>query len=122
MDNFIFSHREINDVTGAVETWYYNPDTQGWKIKTTHQIGDILKQNQAQANASVHQLRYGKEMLHHVAEIPNGVITKLMREEGVNVFSNDPEQVKKLRRLLDSPDYRYLKSTVKMLSRRGAGR
>ena len=100
----------------------YNPDDQSWTIKTTHDVGNILKTNIEQANASIHKGRFGDQMLHHVAEIPNGVIIKLKREHGVDVFSKDPEQQKKLRQLLDTPDFRYLKSTVRMLSRRGAGR
>ena len=61
--------------------------------------------------------RFGKEMLHHVAEIPNAIIVKMQREHNLDVFSTDPNEQKRLRRLLESPDYRYLKTTVSKLWR-----
>jgi len=114
--SFKFSHREINDVTGNVENWYYDEDTNRFTIKTTHDIGAVLKANKERSNSS-HGQRYGEEMLHSVAEIPNGVIIKLKREHGVDIFSSEPEQQRKLRRLLDDPAYSYLKTTTKKLSR-----
>jgi hypothetical protein len=56
-------------------------------------------------------------MMHHVAEIPSGVIIKLQREHGLDLFSSDPAEMRKLRRILDDPEFRYLKTTVKKLSR-----
>lgn len=111
-----FSHSEINDVTGNRENWYWDADNQKWHIQTIHHVGDVLEMNKRQQVASLDQ-RFGNQMMHHVAEIPNGVIIKLKREHGVDVFSNDPEQQKKLRKLLDDPEFRYLKSTTKRLWR-----
>ena len=85
-------------------------------IKNTYEIGAILEANKRAAASSVDG-RFGREMLHHVAEIPNVFITKFQREHGVDVFSQDPEQKKKLRKLLEHPDYRFLKTTVKKLWR-----
>lgn len=111
-----FSHHEINDVSGQMETWYWDEENQKFHIRTTHQVGDILRYNKAQQSLSLDK-RFGKEMLHHVAEIPNGVIIKLKREHNIDIFNMDPTEQKRLRRLLDDPEYRYLKSTIKKLAR-----
>jgi hypothetical protein len=107
---------EYNPHKDAWEKYYWDDANEVLTIKNTFQIGSILEANKAAANASI-DTRFGNKMLHHVAEIPNGVITKLMKEHNVDVFSSDPEQQMRLRRLLDDPDYRYLKTTVKRLHR-----
>jgi len=51
-------------------------------------------------------------MLHHFAEIPNGVI-ELWAKEGLDVFSNDPAMQKRILRKLHDPEWKYLRTTVK---------
>lgn len=111
-----FSHREVNPISGASEAWYWDPDNERFHIKSTHDVTDILAANKRQANASL-DTRYGKEALHHVAEIPNAVIVKLKREFGIDIFDMNPDMQRKFKRLLDDPEWRYLKTTVKKLSR-----
>lgn len=113
-----FSHREINEVTGNMEAWYWDDVSEAFTIQTTHYgVEDIIATNKRQQSSSLDK-RFGKEMLHHVAEIPNGVIIKLKREHNIDIFSNDPDHMKRLKRLLDDPEYKYLKSTVRKLSKR----
>jgi hypothetical protein len=109
---------EWNPHKEAMERWYWDEDTETMHIKNTFEIGDILEHNKAAAAASLDS-RYGNQMMHHVAEIPNVFIVKFMQEHGINLTeaNQSPENSKKLRRLLDDPEYRFLKTTTKRLWR-----
>ena len=108
--------KEYNPFKEAYETYYWDEAAQKMTIKNTFNIGDILANNKRQQNASLDS-RYGKQMMHHVAEIPNVFIAKFLKEHNLDVFSQDPNDQRKLRRLLESPEYRFLKTTVKKLWR-----
>jgi hypothetical protein len=111
-----FSHSEINPVTGALERYYWDEQTETMTIRNTHDVTDIIEANKRRANASLDQ-RFGNEMMHSVAEIPLALVVKFKKDYNVDVFSDEPEHKLKLRKLLDSPDYRYLKTTTKRLWR-----
>ena len=51
----------------------------------------------------------GKQKLRKLAEIPNIVAEKWMRE-GINIFSSDPGMQKKVREKLDSNEYQHLRT------------
>jgi hypothetical protein len=110
--------QEWNPYTGAMETWYWDEATESFVVRNRWDLGDILANNKRKANASVDQ-RFGNDMMHHVAEIPMGIIAKFRKDYNIDIFSSDPDQQKALMKKLDDPDYRYLKTTVKMFSRRG---
>lgn len=108
--------KEWNPYKDAYETYYWDDENQKLIIKNTFEVGDILKVNKMQANASIDK-RYGNAMLHLVADIPNVFIAKFLKEHNLDVFSNDPAEQRRLRKLLDSPEYRFLKTTTKRLWR-----
>lgn len=108
---------ERDSHTGILERYYWDAESEVMTIRKTHDVTDIINSNKARANASIDQ-RFGNQMLHHVAEIPLGVVIKWQRELGIDVFSLDPDQKKRVLQLLDDPDWKYLKTTVKKLSRR----
>lgn len=103
---------EFNPYTGAREDYYWDDNSETLTVRNRHEVGDILEGNKRQQNASIDS-RFGNEMLHHVADIPMAVVVKWKQELGVDVFSNDPWHKKRVRQLLNDPDYRYLKTTVK---------
>lgn len=102
-----------NPVTGAREDYYWDEQNQQMTIRNRHDIGDILESNKHQQNQTLDK-RYGKEMMHHVADIPNAVVLQ-WKKEGLDIFDGQPETKRKLMRKLNDPDYRYLKRTVKKL-------
>ena len=108
--------KEYNPYKDAVETYYWDESTETMTIKNTFDVSDILEANKRQAHTSLDQ-RYGKQMMHHVAEIPNVFITKFLKEHNLDIFSEDPSDQKRLRKLLELPEYRFLKTTVKKLWR-----
>ena len=109
---------EISDM-GYLTRYYWDEAEGRMTIRTTYDSTDVLKANKAQQSLSLNQ-RFGNEMMHHVAEIPMGVVVAWMKE-GVDIMSSDPDMKKRVRRKLDDPEWRYLKSTVRKLSRRGIG-
>jgi len=113
--------QEWNASKGTMETWYWDEATESFTIRTKWDTSDILAHNKQRANASVDQ-RFGNQMMHHIAELPLGIVTKFKTDYNIDVFSTEPEQVKALMKKLDDPDYKYLKTTVKMFSRRGINR
>ena len=106
---------EFNPFTGAREDYFWDDD-QGLTVRNRYDVTDILESNKRRAAKTIDK-RYGKEMMHHVADIPLAVVMQFKQKHGVDIFSPDPAQKRKLLRLLDDPEYRYLKSTVRKLSR-----
>jgi len=105
---------EINPVTGNREDYYWDEQTETITQRTRESVGDILEANKQQQSRAIDQ-RYGNEMMHHVADIPMSVVWKWKKDHGVDVFSSDPDQKRKVRRLLNDPEYRYLRSNRKRL-------
>lgn len=106
--------REWNPAKDSWDTYYWDPDSKTMTIKSTHDVGSILEANKRQQSLTLNA-RYGNERMHHVADIPLAVIMRFKQKHGVDAFSSDPSEKLKLRKLLESPDYRYLKTTVKKL-------
>lgn len=105
---------EYNPVTGAREDYYFDDVEDKMIIRRRQDVTDIVEANKRKIANSVDS-RYGNEMLHHVADIPIELAYKWKREEGLDVLSNDPEMKRRLRRKLNDPEFRWLKTTVKRL-------
>lgn len=81
-------------------------------VNRIQDVEPYLNQNTAQRNAvGDYKNKWSRKdrPLRMVADIPNVIVEKWLKE-GVNVFSNDPDMVNKVRRKLDEPEYRYLKT------------
>ena len=90
--------------------WGYRLDANGGMTFAAQQdVAPVLEQNKAMAN---HNDGYtqSREMAR-VASIPISIIYKWMTEEGWDPFSPDPDCQRKLAMKLDSPDYRYLRTS-----------
>ena len=111
-----YSHTEYNPHKDATEKWYWDADNETWHIKNTFNVGDILQANKAQANLNIDG-RFGNQRMHAMAEIPLVFVTKFLKEHNLDVFSTDPSEQKRLRRLLEDPEYRFLKTSNKKLWR-----
>ena len=109
-------HKEYNPWTDAVDTYYWDDETQDMRIKTKFDCRDILESNKKLANATI-DARFNKGIFHHVAEIPNIFITKILKEHNIDVMSSDKNEQLRLRKLLETPEYRFLKTTTKKLWR-----
>jgi hypothetical protein len=108
------------DEMGVLNEYHWDDAAETMGIKRVFDCNHIIKKNKEQQTGSLDS-RFGNEMMHHVAELPLALVLKFKQEYNLDVMSNDPNENKRLMRLLDDPDYRYLKTTVKKLSRRIAG-
>lgn len=76
-------------------------------------VQGILEVNKSLANNDDYTKGGIKDSWFHCASIPNIVIEQWKNKYGVDVFNKDHE--KAVKRLLNNPEYRYLKTTTKMV-------
>ena len=112
-----FMKKEWNEFSGCWESYYWDDVTQTVTIKNTYDVSSVLETNKRLKNTTIDGRFSDKHIFHHMAEIPNVFIHKFMTEHNLDVFSSDPSEQKRLRRLLESPEYAFLKTNVKKLWR-----
>ncbi len=100
------------DAAAGISTWYeFDHAANEFTIATEQSssaLQIILDGNKAQQNAPELKRQGIRNSWMKAATIPNGVIEKWLREERVNLFRR--EDWPKVQGLLNSPDYRYLKT------------
>jgi hypothetical protein len=111
-------YKQIKDpFTGIMETYWHDPmNPDSMTIQTTYDCTDVIEANKQKVADNRHQ-RFGSEMMHHFAEIPNGVVVKFKKDFNIDVFSKEPEQRRRLLRKLEDPEWKYLKTTTAKLFR-----
>lgn len=82
------------------------------KMRLVHEqdVGEILDGNRRLANNVDLSKRGIKKDMWHYATIPNIVALKWKQEKGVDIF--DPSHRKAMFKLLNDPEYAYLKTTT----------
>ena len=95
------------DPLSATKTWhYYDPNTDETFIETVQNVEPYLNRNKLLYNNP--ELRSKDKDMKHFASIPNGVQEKWLREYSVDVWNKDHWPA--VKRLLNSPDWRYLRT------------
>jgi hypothetical protein len=95
------------DPTTRTSTWhYYDHATGETHIETVQDTQNTIDINKAVANSGLNQK---KGDMWWFARIPNGVIMKLKKEHGLDIFNKD--DLKKVETLImRDPEYRYLRT------------
>lgn len=96
---------------GAIlEESHYDPLSDVLTVNRVQDVEPILEANKADfINApELHSQRYKKPLVH-AARIPLIVVEQWLKM-GINVFDPSPEMKKKVRQMLNSPDWRHLKT------------
>ena len=102
----------IDPFTG-VESWHhYDPVTDITNIESVQNITPIIERNKRLHNTD-HQQRGIKESWMHGACIPVIIQERWLRKFGVNIYDKDHWPA--VRRLLNDPEYKYLKTGTKKL-------
>ena len=101
---------DYNPITGERTVFEYGADD---RMVITHEqdIASIIDGNKRLANDDSITAKGIKNDMWHYASIPNALIVKWKQELGVDVFNKNHR--KRVFRLLNSPEYRYLKTTSK---------
>lgn len=104
------SSKPVIDDNGIATEFILRPDGQ-MVINRVQDIEDILKQNKAAFNNVSTKGQKFKGDMQKVASIPLIVLEKWMREGLVkNPFNPTPEDKKALKRLLNDPENRFLRT------------
>lgn len=104
---------ELDPLRQAVSKYHWDDQEKKLTIHKRTDVTDIIESNKRQQPLTIDS-RFGNQMMHHVAQIPLTIVEQWKRE-GLDIFDRSPEMRKKLKRKLNDPEWRYLKSTVKKL-------
>jgi hypothetical protein len=98
---------------GLIKTEMLHDDlTDQLLVKRTQDVQPILDRNKELANDGTKGFSESGDF-RHIAEIPFIVVEQWMKQDGVNFMQMaGPERTKYLRRKLNDPDNRYLKTST----------
>jgi hypothetical protein len=105
-------------MTGVTEWFHYDPTTGDVHIETVQDVEPFLEINRALANDDEFTKQGIKNEMWRYASIPVVVQVKWLNEYGSTNWPLKPGNEKLLFRLLNSPDWKYLKCTGKIHSAR----
>lgn len=106
-------------LTGVEEIFHYDPITDTTYLETKQDVEPILDVNKDLQNDDDYWKKGVKNDMAHYASIPIVVQMKWLSEYGMNNWPMKPGNEKLLFRLLNSPEWRYLKTTNKIHTGRG---
>lgn len=96
------------DPLSGIETWHhYDPLTDVTTIEERQDVEPWLEWCKSIANTD-YSMSGIKKSWWHVAEIPNVIQMKWLREEGVDIWNKDHWQA--VKRKLNDPDYKYFRT------------
>ena len=103
---------DYDPLTAITTTFEYDEVTDRTTIGREQDVSIILDANKAITNDESISKQGIKSGWWHYAQVPNIVIEKWLNEHGVNFYNKDHQ--KAVFKLLNQPEYRYLKTTTKM--------
>lgn len=94
-----------HDPSTGLKTWFSSSDDNGgtWNVRYEQDTSSLLDANKAAQAESFDK----RSELWHAAHIPTVVMMEWMVKHGVEAWN--PAHADGVRRLLDDPDYRYLR-------------
>lgn len=103
---------DYNGATGE-ETIFHRYHDGSWSVETRADITDVLDANKEQQNHGARPGAIEAPWLRHVARIPPVIIVKWLNEYGINFY--DPDHEPAWRRLLNSSEWKWLKTTDEVI-------
>jgi hypothetical protein len=88
------------------ESWHYDETEDRLTCYREQDVEPYLNRNKSEYD--VDNKRFKSETFNKVASIPNMVIEKWLREEGLDIFN--PDHQERLRLKLNDPAYRFLRT------------
>lgn len=111
MEKRLFDH---DPFTGVTQYSYYDELTGDLTIETVQDVEAQLDMNKAEANDDDFTKKGIKEGMWKYADIPVVVQERWLNEYGLENWPMRPGNEKLLFRLLNSPEWKYLKTTSKI--------
>lgn len=93
-------------------TWFEGNGDGSFKVCSEQDFGAILEHNKRLANDESYKRAGIKSEWYHFATVPNSVMHKIMVEHHVNPFERD--DLPRIEKILNSPDYKYLRTVNKI--------
>lgn len=103
---------DYDPITGITNKFEYDPINDLTILHTEQDVTKFVEAGKTLQNDDEYSKAGIKKSWWHYAIIPNIVSHKWLIEEGINIFDKNHE--KKVFQKLNSPEYRYLKTTSKM--------
>lgn len=100
--------------TGITEYFHYDPLTGDCAIETIQDCEPVLDVNKSLQNDDDYTKQGIKDEMWHYASIPVVIQLKWLSEYGSQNWPLRPGNEKLLMRLLNSPEWKYLKTTSKI--------
>ncbi len=104
---------DFDPLTGITTTFDYDHLTDTTIIGREQDLTPALDRNKRLQNDPEYWRKGVKDSWSHEAFIPNIIIEKWKQEYGVDVFNKN--DIRKVKKLLNDPQYRYLKTTTKRI-------
>jgi len=101
---------DYDPFSGITTSFEYDSVNDITIIGRTQDVEPALERNKRLQNDTQYSKDGIKESWWHEAFIPNMIIEKWKLEEGIDVFNKNDR--KKVKSKLNSPEYRYLKTTA----------
>lgn len=104
----------IHRSAGGLETWLHHNHDGTFTIENRQDVEAILEANKQDAvnNRPIkEQARKAGGWGAHAARIPLQLVHKWLVEEGLDVYSNDPDQKRRLKQKLNDPEWRHLRTS-----------
>lgn len=102
-----------HDPIARTSTWHeYDWQSGKTYIEEVQDVKPFLERNKRLQRSGISEARKKATGWAHIASIPNTVIVKLKREQGIDVFNKD--DLPKLEKLLQSSEWQYLRTIDKI--------
>ena len=98
---------DYDPVTGVRTYHYYDPQTDETHIERTQDVSQFIEINK-HLQGTDYQKKGCKESWMHAAMIPVVVQERWLRKFGINLY--DPDHLPAVVKLLNDPDWKYLKT------------
>ena len=94
---------DVDPLTGVVEWFSYEPDTDGFTVQYEQDVEPLLEQNKRQYNNVSDYRRFAGERWHKVASLPNVIVMELAKQ-GILSYAGAILDEKRFRRWLNDSD------------------
>jgi len=102
---------DYDPLTGITRKFEYDHVTDGIRISSFQDCTSLIEHNERQVIEADHTQQIKNDWIKY-ASVPYVVIEKWKREYGVNFFSPDPAEFKKVMMMINSRDWRKTKTTT----------
>lgn len=100
---------DYDPMLGQTEFFHFDESTGDFAIETVSDVEPQLEQNKREAND--YDKHHSRELgLKHIASVPMNIYLKWKQELGVDMLNKDHD--KAVKRLLNDPDWRYLRTST----------